>query len=286
MHVQCSVDICIIWLCIVFICVSHIIAFCFFCYVSLSIYNPAPLYSLPCLYFYSSSLNDILNAFVYILKLRSTSLILPTLILFLIQLFLDISILAITILFSNKGRDIVFVNIMINELYHLASHLHFTVPMTTAFHPHIHSGPNPGQPFPQSTNIPFSGPDHSPYGHLISCHPFPLTKCWVCKLCNKWFLWKIKALANQTRTKQVANSHLSLYNVVHLHIHKTLQYHTSMESTPKSGLKYSLMSFESESLNIIYTLFWVYKFPLSSKIDEISDYTTPQKDELIGWIPI
>ena len=75
------------------------------------------LYSLPCSHFYSSSLNDIFNAFVYILKLRSTSLILPTLILFLIQLFLDISILAITIdLFSNKGRDIVFVNIMINEI--------------------------------------------------------------------------------------------------------------------------------------------------------------------------
>ena len=98
------------------LCVTYI-AFCSFCYVLLSIYNPAPLYSLPCLHFYSSSLNDIFNAFVYILKLRSTSLILPTLILFLIQLFLDISILAITIdLFSNKGRDIVFVNIMINEI--------------------------------------------------------------------------------------------------------------------------------------------------------------------------
>ena len=98
------------------LCVTYI-AFCSFCYVLLSIYNPAPLYSLPCLHFYSSSLNDIFNAFVYILKLRSTSLILPTLILFLIQLFLDISILAITIdLFSNKGRDIVFVYIMINEI--------------------------------------------------------------------------------------------------------------------------------------------------------------------------
>ena len=37
----------------------------------------------------------------------------------------------------------------------------------------------PGQPFPRSTNIPFSGPTIPPYGHLISCHPFPLTKCWV-----------------------------------------------------------------------------------------------------------
>ena len=112
--VQCSVDICIIWLCIVlYICVSHIIAFCFFCYGSLSIYNSASFifvfFALLALLFFLSQF--VFNAFVYILKLRSTSLILPTLILFLIQLFLDISILAITIdFFSNKGRDIVFVN--------------------------------------------------------------------------------------------------------------------------------------------------------------------------------
>ena len=113
MCVQCSVDICIIWLCTVFICVSHIIAFCFFCYGSLSIYNSASFifvfFALLALLFFLSQF--VFNAFVYILKLRSTSLILPTLILFLIQLFLDISILAITIdFFSNKGRDIVFVN--------------------------------------------------------------------------------------------------------------------------------------------------------------------------------
>ena len=111
--VQCSVDICIIWLCIIFICVSHIIAFCFFFYGSLSIYNSASFifvfFALLALLFFLSQF--VFNAFVYILKLRSTSLILPTLILFLIQLFLDISILAITIdFFSNKGRDIVFVN--------------------------------------------------------------------------------------------------------------------------------------------------------------------------------
>ena len=80
--VQCSVDICIIWLCIVFICVSHIIAFCFFCYGSLSIYNSASFifvfFALLALLFFLSQF--VFNAFVYILKLRSTSLILPTLI--------------------------------------------------------------------------------------------------------------------------------------------------------------------------------------------------------------
>ena len=171
---------------------SHIIAFCFFCCVSLSIYNPAPLYSLPCLHFYSSSLNDIFNAFVYILKLRSTSLILPTLILFLIQLFLDISILAITILFSNKGRDIVFVNIMINELYHLASHLHFTVPMTTAFHPHIHSSPDPWSSFPTVNphSILRTPTCSRPFPHLVISFPptglFPSQNAdsvhYVCKI--------------------------------------------------------------------------------------------------------
>ena len=63
------------------------------------------------------------------------------------------------------------------KLYHLASHLHFTVPMTTAFHPHIHSGPNPRSALPtvnqhstfhsQDTHV---LPDHSPIwsSHFLS----------------------------------------------------------------------------------------------------------------------
>ena len=67
----------------------------------------------------------------------------------------------------------------------------------------------PGQPFPRSTNIPFSGPTIPPYGHLISCHPFPLTKCWVCKLCNKLFLSENKGTC-QPDTNQASRKLSSL----------------------------------------------------------------------------
>ena len=96
------------------LCVTYI-AFCSFCYVLLTILNSAPLYSSLCSYFYFSSMLYLMNLWIFC-KIRSTSLILPNLIFFywtlvpLFDIFLNISIPAITIdLFSNKGRDIVFV---------------------------------------------------------------------------------------------------------------------------------------------------------------------------------
>ena len=68
---------------------------------------------------------------------------------------------------------IVFVNIMINELYHLASHLHFTVPMTTAFHPHIHSSPDPWSSFPTVNphSILRTPTCSRPFPHLVISFP-------------------------------------------------------------------------------------------------------------------
>ena len=98
------------------LCVTYI-ASCSFCYALLSILNSAPLYSSPCSYTFILPLSMLylMNLWIFC-KVRSTSLILPNLIFIywtllpLCDIFLDISILAITIdLFSNKGRDIVFV---------------------------------------------------------------------------------------------------------------------------------------------------------------------------------
>ena len=56
------------------------------------------------------------------------------------------------------------------KLFHLASHLHFTVPMATAFHPHIHSGPNPRSALPTVNQHSISRTDHSPIwsSHFLS----------------------------------------------------------------------------------------------------------------------
>ena len=98
------------------LCVTYI-ASCSFCYALLSILNSAPLYSSPCSYTFILPLSMLylMNLWIFC-KVRSTSLILPNLnfiywtLVPLCDIFLDISILAITIdLFSNKGRDIVFV---------------------------------------------------------------------------------------------------------------------------------------------------------------------------------
>ena len=58
------------------------------------------------------------------------------------------------------------------KLFHLASHLHFTVPMATAFHPHIHSGPNPWSALPTVNQ-------HSilrtrPFPHMVISFPVTL----------------------------------------------------------------------------------------------------------------
>ena len=103
------------------------------------------------------------------------------------------------------------------KLFHLASHLHFTVPMATAFHPHIHSGPNPRSARPTVNQHSILGPTIPPYGHLISCHPFPLTKCWVCKLCNKLFLSENKGTRQPDPNEAVTLSYLSVVQYVPQH---------------------------------------------------------------------
>ena len=95
------------------------------------------------------------------------------------------------------------------KLYHLASHLHFTVPMTTAFHPHIHSGPNPQSALPTVNQHSIFHSQDRPFPHMVISFPVTLFPSQNAEsLCNKWFLSENKGLANQTRTKQVAHSHL------------------------------------------------------------------------------
>ena len=193
--VQCSVDICIIWLCIVFICVSHIIAFCFFCYGSLSIYSSASFifvfFALLALLFFLSQF--VFNAFVYILKLRSTSLILPTLIPFsdsTLSRHLN-SCYHYRLIFQQGEGYCVCKYVQSNDQWNCS----ILLPISISPFPWLpHSTLTfiqaliPGQPFPRSTNIPFSD---RPFPHMVISFPvtlFPLTKCWVCKLCNKLFL--------------------------------------------------------------------------------------------------
>ena len=59
----------------------------------------------------------------------------------------------------------------------------------------------------------------------------------------------IKGLADQTRTKQVANSHLSLYNVVHLHIHKYLRHKNGDENTKHLACQQPWMKRRSSTIN-------------------------------------
>ena len=99
------------------------------------------------------------------------------------------------------------------KLFHLASHLHFTVPMTTAFHPHIHSGPNPRSALPTVNQHSIFHSRDRPFPHMVISFPvtlFPSQNAESVNYATSGFYLKIKALANQTRTKQVAHSLISL----------------------------------------------------------------------------
>ena len=148
------------------LCVTYI-ASCSFCYALLSILNSAPLYSSPCSYTFILPLSMLylMNLWIFC-KVRSTSLILPNLIFIywtlvpLCDIFLDISILAITIstYFPTRGGILCLYNAckcIYRKLYHLmfpfhhhcfghhsilsVSHARSDIPSLTTLMPHYPS---------------------------------------------------------------------------------------------------------------------------------------------------